>query len=1278
MMRVAAKVARGLAYTFAGLVVFLTLIVGGAWLWFPNLDEYKPEVERLLSGYLGQKISMTTLNARRDGLNFSFEAGGVRVAVEDYPGSGIRFGGILVSVHAWNLLSGRRTFERLELMGPTIEAARLPDGRIRVGDTIIGTPRGVVRRLLQGENLEVTDGTFVWRDALAPEQVLEIEDVDILIRPGEGGREFDFTATAPADLMRGFNGHGSYDPESLNSRLWTASLDLSVKQVDLSRIPAVIQERLPWESQGHVDTDFRAEWSRGKLTAASADLVARDFVIPYARDKTPLAARRFGSSVSWRRSDEEWRLVFSDPEIVIDDQTVSVSRFELEWLDDRRVYSAQDANVQDLLGVVNRLDIEVRGKEIIDRLAPRGVFSRAGLTLTGPYLEATGWRFEGDFRNLGWLAQERFPGVQGLDGHLTADDKGGELSLVSRNLEVDAPDAMRQTMGFTRVEGSVEWYQWGRDWVVDVSDGTVGNDDLNLTDFNLHTRVSLEDKPSLPHLQARFRVPRADIKALRHYLPVRRMKPKQIAWTERALAGGELTQGRFYMNGPLDKFPYKNGGGEIRFSGAIRDGVFNFNEKWPNLRELEGVVELNNSKFEARAHKGMVMNSPIGDVRTWSDDIFRRDRTLYVEGSATAQVNDVVWFLRRGPLIKNPPPEYRKMTGRGEGELSMTIELPFTRLKEASRVNGEYTVENAAVEVADGIEFTKVSGTVNFTESTVNGTGLQGELLGGPVRADVTTVEPGRPMTFALTGSGEVDAARLVPVVGPVLVSRLAGRTPWSGRFVGGPGPSRLEVHSDLKGVKIDLPQPLWKPGDAGTPLDVEVEFEDERRRIVLILHDRLRGELQYDTRNEEPFLTRGVLNLGADRELPASELSVAVKGEHIDMDRWIEEVGELSRLKEDLEQDQPGGDALFEHLRTVDIDVQRFRYLRRNLGPLVIDADSEDGERWTARFDGPGVKGTGLMQLDQTPARYRFDLSRLELPRLENVERASTYEPRTNPSEFVHLSLSASEFRYGDMNLGQLHLHAGPEEHAWRIRKLSLTQPALKVDAEGLWSADRFGAHRTRVEASVEAGHLGEALTQLGLPGQVANGRAEVIAGLNWAGEPGDFRFGALNGELSFNARDGRFLKLEPGSGRLLGLFNIEQVVRRLKLDFTDVFKEGLTFDRIDGKADIAAGRLHTDGIFILGPAALMELNGSTHLGTETYDLDVTVAPQFGANLSLAGAIANPAAGAMIFVVQKLFKKQMAKLINYEYRVTGSWSNPKVDAVEHPVQNNRSDFGRN
>ena len=74
-----------------------------------------------------------------------------------------------------------------------------------------------------------------------------------------------------------------------------------------------------------------------------------------------------------------------------------------------------------------------------------------------------------------------------------------------------------------------------------------------------------------------------------------------------------------------------------------------------------------------------------------------------------------------------------------------------------------------------------------------------------------------------------------------------------------------------------------------------------------------------------------------------------------------------------------------------------------------------------------------------------------------------------------------------------------------------------------------------------------------------------------------------------------------------------------------------------------------------------MIEARGRAGLEKEDYDMELIVAPDVGGNLTLLSALANPAAGAVVFLVQKLFKKQLAKVVHYRYQVNGPWDDPNI-----------------
>jgi len=178
------------------------------------------------------------------------------------------------------------------------------------------------------------------------------------------------------------------------------------------------------------------------------------------------------------------------------------------------------------------------------------------------------------------------------------------------------------------------------------------------------------------------------------------------------------------------------------------------------------------------------------------------------------------------------------------------------------------------------------------------------------------------------------------------------------------------------------------------------------------------------------------------------------------------------------------------------------------------------------------------------------------------------------------------------------------------------------------------------------------------------------VAAQLDWPGGPGAFSLASARAQISIDARDGRFPQLDPGAGRLFGLFNIDALTRRLRLDFTDIFNKGFAFDRIRGNLDIADGAARTRNLLIDGPSADIAVTGRSGIVNEDYDLEIVVTPQLGGNLAVAGGVlGSPAAGAAIFLFQKVFQKQLGNLVKYRYQVTGSWTDPAMTRLESSSQ---------
>jgi uncharacterized protein YhdP len=160
-----------------------------------------------------------------------------------------------------------------------------------------------------------------------------------------------------------------------------------------------------------------------------------------------------------------------------------------------------------------------------------------------------------------------------------------------------------------------------------------------------------------------------------------------------------------------------------------------------------------------------------------------------------------------------------------------------------------------------------------------------------------------------------------------------------------------------------------------------------------------------------------------------------------------------------------------------------------------------------------------------------------------------------------------------------------------------------------------------------------------------------------------------SLGGTLALALEGGQFLEVDPGAARLLGVLSLQALPRRLLLDFRDVFEQGFAFDNALGDVRISGGVASTQNLRLGGLQAMVLMEGSADIARETQELHVVVVPELAtASASLAYAAINPAIGLGAFLGQWLLREPLRQASAREFRITGGWSEPKVERIERKL----------
>ena len=251
------------------------------------------------------------------------------------------------------------------------------------------------------------------------------------------------------------------------------------------------------------------------------------------------------------------------------------------------------------------------------------------------------------------------------------------------------------------------------------------------------------------------------------------------------------------------------------------------------------------------------------------------------------------------------------------------------------------------------------------------------------------------------------------------------------------------------------------------------------------------------------------------------------------------------------------------------------------------------------------------------------------------------------DPATLPGLHLGITELRVNQAFLGSLRCDAQRAPEGLRLTRLSLQGGELELDSAGHWSrsGDGFATH---LGGRASVGNLGDLLVNLGYSRQVDQQVAEFAD------------------KVGLDVGAGRLADLDPGVTRVIGLLNLNALTRRLRLDFSDFYKKGYSFDSIKGDFRFGGGAATTDNLTMLGPSGRIAVDGSADLAARSLDQHVTVVPNFNATLPIAGTLAGgPIAGIAVLVAQQVMTDDIDRLNRFEYRLSGPWANPEVEQLD-------------
>ncbi len=1018
--------------------------------------------------------------------------------------------------------------------------------------------------------------------------------------------------------------------------------------------------------QGHVDN------IRGQFTASQ--------LVDSRRDE-PLLDEVTGD-LTYRRGTDAVSLHADSLVFVHDSQRASINDVTLnQSFDDRSVALSASGESMPLALVSNLLAsvmAEHKSGRIVKEAQPSGTLNDWEVAVSGIGADQT-VDITATVQDLVIKATPENPGFGPINGSIEVVDSLGNATLAGRAVPFEWPRLFSDSQITDSFAAKLD-FDLRNVKNMKVS-GLVNVDDDGI-ESETRLRVSVGKSRPL-HLDVQSRYSVADLESVAPWVPTKLLSEKAQNWFRNAFKGGAARNGSLLFFGRPSEFPFDEGEGVFRAGMDIENGAIEFKSDWPVVSNVSGRLTFNGRGMTGLVETGRLDQFDISQARVYIDDL--KNAVVRVDGSGSSKLPEMIRFANTGPLKQILEPALGSLITTGQADMDVELSIPLKRRDGPDApqlsVNGSIFLNNNTVRVdpAD-IDLKKVRGAVNFDQHGIRINNLKARWLDHLVGINGITRGRKENGVTTLSLQGALRASDVLVHYKSTLDQFVRGTSNWSAELSVPHSPEKLAstgisltVGSDLVGTALLVPAPLSKSSASSSNIRLATKIITDGTELSWDFDyaDLVNGNFVLE---ETKFKSLSI-GLGATKAIAQEDEGIRLDGSirQASLGDWVDTV---NQYRESLPQPGTRDDIL---PISGNINTASLLAGTDNLGPARLRINSDD-IYLNAVINNDFVRGSirypRRLEEKEVSAKVRLNFIDKRVLAAFEAEEGEEEEEPIDPRELPPIEARISEANWDSLRLRDINIKTRPDILGLNVDTLGFAYRSMQLVGRGHWrlrdvqgiNPALAGQHLTNLVLTLQSDDFGSGLIDLGLPDLVAEGSGIVESRLSWNGPAYKPDLAMLDGTIKVDLERGRLVQLEPGAGRLFGLFALEEIPRRLGGDFKDLTADGLSFQRLTGDIEMNNGVADARLIQLTGPIGVVDIIGKTDLLNQQFDNRITVLPRVSAALPIIGVIAGGAsAGVGALIAGGLLKAVGIDLdrIGYrEFSLTGSWEEPNFQSV--------------
>ena len=1226
--------------TAIGLSSIRLLLVG--------IDHYKLELSSLISEIIGSPVNIDRLTTRMSGLIPELVIKNIVIASYDNDVTpAIQLKEIRLKLNLLDLLSNQNLLSATEvtLVGAKLSIQRKIDGRF----AIIGLKNNNKEPswLLTGKRYQLLESDITFQDENFKNKIFQPTTINLVIANSDNKHSINAIIKLPEHdndtLTLAMELEGNFlDSSHVNGKIFA-----DLKQL---KIAEIFNEYLPENIFLHSGISNARLWSQIKeseLIDLKAELELKQLKISHQHRKD-LPIQGLKTQFKWHKNITDippslesfnWKLDVPYLMLINNTEPSENNAFSLTGTDSlhKLGLAIQNLDLQKAAIITEFFIPSDKDSEQLSQLEPHGQLNNFSSFID---LDQKHTAVNGKFNNVAFRQLANLPSINNFSGDISGSDLSGNIYFSSKQASIDYPAIFREKLIINELVGSVHWQQNDNQWVL--SSPLLKLDLLNIYSKSRLNLTLPKKNTEQPFMDLQMSITGDDISQLKHYFPTKVMNPADTDWLDAAFISGRINQSKLLFYGSLGSL--KSAVFEALFEGS--DIELNYAPGWPHFLGLAGRVSFFQNMMICDANEGHAYNFNLLHA-TAINTAVGINKQLQVIGEAEGKLPDGLSFLQKTPLNTELGSLINAINTEGKTKLNLNLDLALSS-EGYTKVDGRIELNDSRLRVqAIDLWINKINGLLKFTEKGVFSDFIKASTLNQPITIDIKNGN--NKAIINATGKADIEDLKKQFVMPFWEQSKGSANYQLKLNLSLDNTMTDVALRSDLVGIELNFPGILAKPKQQSRPVLLDFKLNNPKILPISIdYNEQFKAAIQLNLNDQSLYSGHFLFGQGKVSQLKESGIILEINQNPLNLADLISYAGV-----------QTPSTANAPRIMKLLIHSPETYFKDTPLGAFKLNLNLE-GNYWLGHINSSFAVGKIQLPVNfDQDSKISLHMDSLDLAVLKQIKLQEQQQATAIlPEKFPLLTIHSSQTRWHEFNLGTLILETERIPDGIGIKQLDLLGSEQKLILFGTWKST-LGIPITNLQGSLNMPRAGELLQKLDITKEFKETRGSINFSLNMNSPPYQFESNKLSGNIDIVLNNGRILSIEPGLGRVLGIIAMNQWIKRLQLDFRDIYEEGLTFDSIKGHFKILNGQAVTNDLIIDAIAAKISIIGKINFIDKVVDNVVNVTPKSADALPIAGTIMD---NLMTLVTSTLTgKNSEGFFLGSQYHIQGHWDKLEI-----------------